>query len=111
MDNKVYVVSTEVKSMYDEEFSFVDSVHKSFSGAEKGLLDAIETHCYGIKEGLKTEFEDEDYAEDYEGYNTFDEFWSEWISERLAEDAMSWAYDDDEELNIFIAIIERPLGE
>ena len=104
---KVYIVEGQTIS-YDETTTEIEGVHTTEEGARKGLREEIDSLCEDIKNDLFDKFNDEDYAEDFEGYETFEEYWDDWVNEHfVAEDF--WRYSDESDYTYEASIIEKYL--
>lgn len=105
--SKVYVVNGSTTTMYDDSTDFATaSVHTTISGAVKGLRAEIESRCVALKENLMEQFNDENYADDFDGYNTFEEFWEDWIKDYTCTPTY-WSYDtDDLSITVYIKEVE-----
>lgn len=110
MENKVYVVKSEVIS-YDDAFSTIEGVNRTSAGAKERLLKVVEIICANIKESLMALFNDEDYADDFDGYDSFDDFWKDWIDERFYGDETFWQYDEGDGHQITIEIQTLTIGD
>ena len=106
---KVYIVEGQTIS-YDETTTEIEGVHTTEEGARKGLREEIDSLCEDIKNGLFDKFNDEDYAEDFEGYETFEEYWDDWVNEHfVAEDF--WRYSDETDYTYVVSLIEKNLED
>ena len=105
MEQKVYVVLEENVS-YDYATAHIYSVHTTIEGAISGLRKAIEASCAGIKDDIEEDLEEEDL----EGYDSFDEYWEEWV-EDFYESPSYWSYSDEDSQTITIQIIEKALEQ
>lgn len=106
---KVYIVEGQTIS-YDETTTEIEGVHTTEEGARKGLREEIDSLCEDIKNDLFDKFNDEDYAEDFEGYETFEEYWDDWVNEHfVAEDF--WRYSDESDYTYVVSIIEKNLED
>lgn len=106
---KVYIVEGQTIS-YDETTTEIEGVHTTEEGARKGLREEIDSLCEDIKNDLFDKFNDEDYAEDFEGYETFEEFWDDWVNEHfVAEDF--WRYSDETDYTYVVSLIEKNLED
>ena len=105
--NKVYVVNGITTTLYDDGTDFnTASVHTTESGAIKGLRAEIDNRCACIKEDYMEQFNDEDYAEDFDGYDTFEEFWDDWVKDNTCTPTY-WCYSTDElMITIFVKEVE-----
>lgn len=108
--NKVYIVNCETITLYDDSTNFdTASVHTTKDGAIAGLRNAIESRCVVLKDEFKLHFNDEDYADDFDGYDTFDEFWEDFIKDNMYTSDY-WSFSNDDELTINIYIKEMELS-
>lgn len=105
MEQKVYVVLEERVS-YDDATAYVSGVYATIEGAQAGLRKAIEASCAGIKDDIEENLEEEDL----EGYDSFDEYWGEWV-ENQYESATYWSYSDEDSETVTIQIIEKTLED
>lgn len=105
MEKKVYVILEESLS-YDEVFTSVHGVHSTIEGAKSGLRMAIEGCCAGIKDDIEDNLEEEDLDE----FDSFDEYWDEWVENRYDSDYL-WSYSDEDSQSITIQIVEKTLDE
>ena len=104
---KVYIVEGQTISC-DETITEIEGVHTTEEGAKKALREEIDSLCESIKNDLFDNFNDEDYAEDFEGYETFEEYWDDWVNEHfIAEDF--WRYSDETDYTYVVSIIEKYL--
>lgn len=104
MEKKVYVIFDECITCDDVSTS-VFGVFASEESAKARMKEAIEVCCVGIKEDIEENLEEEDL----EGYESFEEYWDEWVEERF-ESPTFWLYWDDDS-QIVIKIIEKILEE
>ena len=106
---KVYIVEGLTIS-YDDTDSSIAGIHTTEEGARKRLREEIDSRCADIKDDLEDKFNDEDYAEDFEGYETFGEYWDDWVNEHfVAEDF--WRYSDESDYTYVVSIIEKYLED
>ena len=106
---KVYIVEGQTIS-YDETTTEIEGVHTTEEGARKGLREEIDSLCEDIKNDLFDKFNDEDYAEDFEGYENFEEYWDDWVNEHfVAEDF--WRYSDETDYTYVVSLIEKNLED
>lgn len=106
---KVYIVEGQTISC-DETITEIEGVHTTEEGARKGLREEIDSLCADIKDDLEDKFNDEDYAEDFEGYETFEEYWDDWVNEHfVAEDF--WRYSDETDYTYVVSLIEKNLED
>ena len=104
---KVYIVEGQTISC-DETITEIEGVHTTEEGAKKALREEIDSLCEDIKNDLFDKFNDEDYAEDFEDYETFEEYWDDWVNEHfIAEDF--WRYSDESDYTYVVSIIEKYL--
>lgn len=105
MENKVYVVKSQVIS-YDDAFSTIEGVNRTLAGAKERLLKVVEIMCANIKESSNENFNDEDYADDFDGYNSFEEFWDDWVKDST-HTPKYWCYSTDElSISVYIQEVE-----
>ena len=105
MEQKIYIVLEENLS-YDDATAHVYGAYATKQGAQAGLRKAIEASCAGIKDDIKENLEEEDL----EGYDSFDEYWDEWI-ENGYESITYWSYSDEDSQTITIQIMEKTLEQ
>ena len=105
MEKKVYVILEESVS-YDDATAYVSGVYSTMEGAKSGLRRAIEVSCAGIKDDIEDNLEEEDLEE----YDSFDEYWDEWVENRYDSDRL-WSYSDEDSQSITIQIIEKALDK
>ena len=104
---KVYIIEGRTTT-YDDVYGGVAGVHTTEEGAKKALREEIDSLCENINSDLYDKFNDEDYAEDFEGYETFGEYWDDWVNEHfIAEDF--WRYSDESDYTYEVSIIEKYL--
>ena len=106
---KVYIVEGQTISC-DETITEIEGVHTTEEGARKGLREEIDSLCEDIKNDLFDKFNDEDYAEDFEGYETFEEYWDDWVSENFVTKNF-WRYSDETDFTYVVSIIEKNLED
>ena len=104
---KVYIVEGQTISC-DETITEIEGVHTTEEGAKNGLREEIDSLCESIKNDLFDKFNDEDYAEDFEDYETFDEYWDDWVSENFVTKNF-WRYSDETDYTYEVSIIEKYL--
>ena len=104
---KVYIVEGQTIG-YDDTDTSIAGIHTTEEGARKGLREEIDSLCEDIKNDLFDKFNDEDYAEDFEGYETFDEYWDDWVSENFVTKNF-WRYSDETDFTYVVSIIEKNL--
>ena len=105
MEKKVFVVLEENVS-YDDASAYVSGVYATEEGAMAGMRKAIESICIGIKDDIEENLEDEDLEE----YDSFDEYWDEWVENGYHSDRL-WSYSDEASQTITIQILEKTLDE
>ena len=105
MEKKVFVVLEENVS-YDDASAYVSGVYATEEGAKAGMRKAIESSCVGIKDDIEENLEDQDLEE----YDSFDEYWDEWVENRYDSDRL-WSYSDEDSQSITIQIVEKTLDE
>ena len=106
---KVYIVEGQTIS-YDETTTEIEGVHTTEEGARKGLREEIDSLCEDIKNDLFDKFNDEDYAEDFEGYETFEEYWDDWVNEHFVAENF-WRYSDETDYTYVVSLIEKNLED
>ena len=106
---KVYIVEGQ-KISYDETTTEIEGVHTTEEGARKGLREEIDSLCEDIKNDLFDKFNDEDYAEDFEGYETFEEYWDDWVNEHFVAENF-WRYSDETDYTYVVSLIEKNLED
>lgn len=105
MEKKVYVILDE-KITYDDVWSSVFGVFATEESAKARMRDAVEVCCAGIKDDIEENLEEEDL----EGYESFDEYWDEWVDERF-DSPTYWSYSDEDSETVTIQIIEKTLED
>lgn len=105
MEQKVYVVLEENVS-YDDASAYVSGVYATEEGAKAGMRKAIESSCVGIKDDIEENLEDEDL----EGYESFEEYWDEWVEDRFQSPSY-WLYSYDDSMTITVHILEKTLEQ
>lgn len=106
---KVYIVEGQTIS-YDDTDSSIAGIHITEEGARKRLREEIDSRCADIKDDLEDKFNDEDYAEDFEGYETFEEFWADWVNEHFVAKNF-WRYSDESDYTYVVSIIKKNLED
>ena len=106
---KVYIIEGRTTT-YDEVNGGVAAVTATEEGARKRMYEEIDSLCEDIKNDLFDKFNDEDYAEDFEGYETFDEYWDDWVSENFVTKNF-WRYSDETDFTYVVSIIEKNLED
>ena len=105
MEKKVFVVLEENVS-YDDANAYVSGVYATEEGAKAGMRKAIESSCVGIKDDIEENLEDEDL----EGYESFEEYWDEWVENRFQSPSY-WLYSDEDSMTITVQILEKTLEQ
>ena len=103
--NKIYVVTSEVVT-YDDFNSRVEGLFISEDKAKERLTEVIESLCLNQKESLESDYEDE--AADLE-YDSFDEYWEEWINGGFVAPNF-WRFNDDD-MTIVVSIVQKTLED
>ena len=106
---KVYIVEGQTIS-YDETITEIEGVHTTEEGAKKGLREEIDERVAHIKDDFEDMFYDEDYAEDFEGYETFEEYWDDWVNEHFVTEDF-WRYSDETDYTYVVSLIEKNLED
>ena len=106
---KVYIVEGQTISC-DETITEIEGVHTTEEGAKKGLREEIDERVAHIKDDFEDMFYDEDYAEDFEGYETFDEYWDDWVNKHFIAENF-WRYSDELDYIYEVSIIEKNLED
>lgn len=107
--DKVYIVEGQTIS-YDDTFSAIAGVHTTEEGARKRMREEIDSRCVGIKDDLEEKFSDEDYAEDFEGYETFEEYWNDWVDENFVTSDF-WRYSDETDFTYIVYITQSEVED
>lgn len=102
---KVYIIEGRTTT-YDEVNGGVAAVNATEEGARKRMYEEIDSRCESVKELLEDNFNDEDYAEDFEGYETFEEFWSDWVNEHFVTQNL-WRYSDESDYTYEVFLTEK----
>lgn len=105
MEKKVFVVLEENVS-YDDASAYVSGVYATEDGAKAGMRKAIESSCVGIKDDIEENLEEEDL----EGYESFEEYWNEWVEDRFQSPSY-WLYSDEDSMTITVQILEKTLEQ
>ena len=74
------------------------------------MYEEIDERVAGIKESYEDKFGDEAYAEDFEGYETFEEFWTNWVDENFVTENF-WRYSDETDFTYVVSLIEKNLED
>ena len=106
---KVYIVEGQTINC-DETITEIEGVHTTEEGAKKGLREEIDERVAHIKDDFEDMFYDEDYAEDFEGYETFGEYWDDWVNEHFIAENL-WRYSDESDHTYVVSIIEKNLED
>ena len=104
---KVYIVEGQTINC-DETITEIEGVHTTEEGAKKGLREEIDERVSHIKDDFEDMFYDEDYAEDFEGYETFEEYWNDWVNKHFIAENF-WRYSDELDYIYEVSIIEKYL--
>jgi hypothetical protein len=92
----IFVITSEVIGIYDDDIDFdVLVAHKDKDRAFASLREIINGTCVNIRDDHKAMFNDEDYAEDFEDYDSFEQYWDEWVSVHFVTPVF-WQYSTDE---------------
>ena len=102
---KVYIVEGRTTT-YDDVYGGVVAVNATEEGARKRMYEEIDSRCESVKELLEDNFNDEDYAEDFEGYETFEEFWVDWVNEHFVTKNF-WCYSDETDYTYEVFLTEK----
>lgn len=105
MEKKVFVVLEENVS-YDDASAYVSGVYATEEGAKAGMRKAIESSCVGIKDDIEENLEEEDL----EGYESFEEYWDEWVEDKFQSPSY-WLYSDEDSMTITVQILEKTLEQ
>ena len=105
MEKKVFVVLEENVS-YDDASAYVSGVYTTEEGAKAGMRKAIESSCVGIKDDIEENLEEEDL----EGYESFEEYWDEWVEDKFQSPSY-WLYSDEDSMTITVQILEKTLEQ
>ena len=105
MEKKVFVVLEENVS-YDDASAYVSGVYATEEGAKAGMRKAIESSCVGIKDDIEENLEEEDL----EGYESFEEYWNEWVEDKFQSPSY-WVYSDEDSMTITVQILEKTLEQ
>ena len=102
---KVYIIEGRTTT-YDDVYGGVAAVTATEEGARKRMYEEIDSRCESVKELLEDNFNDEDYAEDFEGYETFEEFWVDWVNEHFVTKNF-WRYSDETDYTYEVSLVEK----
>ena len=102
---KVYIIEGRTIT-YDDVYGGVAGVHTTEEGARKRMYEEIDSRCEIVKELLEDNFNDEDYAEDFEGFDTFEEFWANWVNEHFVTQNL-WRYSDETDYTYEVFLTEK----
>ena len=118
---KVYIVEGQTISC-DDTYSAIVGVHATEEGARKRMYEEIDERVSDIKDDFEDMFYEEDYAEDFEGFETFEEYWDDWVNKHFvknnycirkkigdAEDF--WRYSDETDYTYVVSLIEKNLED
>ena len=106
---KVYIIEGQTTT-YDDVYGGVVAVNATEEGARKRMYEEIDSRCESVKELLEDNFNDEDYAEDFEGYETFEEYWNDWVNEHFVTEDF-WRYSDETDYTYVVSLIEKNLED
>lgn len=107
--DKVYIVEGQTIG-YDDTYSAIAGVHTTEENARKRMREEIDSRCVAIKDDLEDKFGDEDYAEDFEGYETFEEYWNDWVDENFVTRNF-WRYSDETDFTYIVYLTAREVEE
>lgn len=107
--DKVYIVEGQTIS-YDDTYTEIAGVHTTEEGAKKRMREEIKNRCIGLYDKFKEEFEDEDYAEDYEDYETFEEYWNDWVDENFVTSNF-WRYSDETDFTYIVYLTTKEIED
>lgn len=102
---KVYIIEGRTTT-YDDVYGGVVAVNATEEGARKRMYKEIDSRCESVKELLEDNFNDEDYAEDFEGYDTFEEFWADWVDKHFVTQNL-WRYSDETDYTYEVFLTEK----
>lgn len=104
---KIFVVNGVTDTLYDDGIECTTaSAHTTEDSALIGMRKEIDRRCEFLKNELRSQFNDKDYADDFEGYDTFDEYWDDWVK-KSTHDPKYWSYSNDElSINIYVQEVE-----
>ena len=102
---KVYVVEGQTISC-DDTYSAIVGVHATEEGARKRMYEEIDERVSDIKDDFEDMFYEEDYAEDFEGFETFEEFWADWVNEHFVTQNF-WRYSDETDYTYIVSLSEK----
>ena len=109
MDKKVYIVVGETIE-YDDTYTAVAGVHLNEESAKHRMMKEIDSRCEMVKEQFMEQFNDEDYAEDYEDFETFEEFWADWVDNNFVTPSL-WRYSDETDFTYIVYITQKELED
>ncbi|MBO5956500.1 MAG: hypothetical protein J6Q39_02985 [Bacteroidales bacterium] len=107
--DKVYIVNGETIG-FEDTYSAIAGVHTTEEGARKRMREEIDSRCVGIKDQFEEQFNDEDYAEDFEDYETFEEFWTDWVNSNFVT-MDYWRYSDETDFTYVVTIVTRKVED
>ena len=84
----------------------MSGVYATDEGAKAGMRKAIESSCVGIKDVIEENLEEEDL----EGYESFEEYWDEWVEDKFQSPSY-WLYSDEDSMTITVQILEKTLEQ
>ena len=102
---KVYIIEGRTTT-YDDVDGGVVAVNATEEGARKRMYEEIDERVSVIKDDFEDMFYDEDYAEDFEGYETFEEFWSDWVDKHFVTQNL-WRYSDESDYTYEVFLTEK----
>ena len=102
---KVYIVEGQTISC-DDTYSAIVGVHATEEGARKRMYEEIDERVSDIKDDFEDMFYEEDYAEDFEGFETFEEFWANWVNEHFVTQNF-WRYSDETDFTYVVSLTEK----
>ena len=102
---KVYIIEGRTTT-YDDVDGGVVAVNATEEGARKRMYEEIDERVSVIKDDFEDMFYDEDYAEDFEGYETFEEFWSDWVDKHFVTQNL-WRYSDETDYTYEVFLTEK----
>ena len=106
---KVYIVEGQTISC-DDTYSAIVGVHATEEGARKRMYEEIDERVSDIKDDFEDMFYEEDYAEDFEGYETFEEFWADWVNEHFVTQNF-WRYSDETDFTYIVSLVEKTVED
>lgn len=107
--DKVYIVEGQTIG-FEDTYSAIAGVHTTEEGARKRMREEIDSRCIGIKDQFEAQFNDEDYAEDFEDYETFEEFWADWVGSNFVTSDY-WRYSDETDFTYVVYITTKEIED